>query len=227
MTHALMTLPFAEDAFEPIVSKETIEFHYGKHHAGYVNKLNNLIKGTEYEDMDLVDIIKNSDDGIFNNAAQVYNHNFYWMSMTDQPSEVSGELMELIIRDFGSIETLKEKFLEKAASLFGSGWTWLSMDINGKLLIEQTSNAENPLIRDHTPLMTCDVWEHAYYIDYRNARASYLEKWWELIDWDFVSHNVHKHDMAKETSYISPCNDENDEMCAYIEALQDGEHVST
>ncbi|MCH9814758.1 MAG: superoxide dismutase [Epsilonproteobacteria bacterium] len=202
MTHTLMTLPFDTDAFEPYISKETLNYHHGKHHAGYVNNLNDLIAGTEFENMELIDIVKNADGAIFNNAAQIYNHNFYWMSMTDQESEISDDLMALLVRDFYSFEQFKLEFIQKASTLFGSGWTWLSLNPEGKLIIEQTHNADNPLLYHHIPLLTCDVWEHAYYIDYRNARAAYIEKWWSLVDWDFVSHNVTKHNVV--TSHTNP-----------------------
>lgn len=190
MTHTLMDLPFDENALEPYISKETLQYHHGKHHAGYVTKLNGLIEGTEYEEMELDDIVKKADGGIFNNAAQVYNHNFYFNGMSKRVTSPSKELLALVERDFGSIKAFKETFLEEAAGLFGSGWVWLSIDESGSLVLESFSNAGNPLLSGHTPLLTCDVWEHAYYIDYRNARPDYLEKWWELVNWDFVSKNL-------------------------------------
>jgi Fe-Mn family superoxide dismutase len=185
-----MDLPFDENALEPYISKETLQYHHGKHHAGYVNKLNTLIEGTVYADMGLEEIVKKADGGIFNNGAQVFNHNFYFNGMSKKKTSPSKELLDLIERDFTSLEAFKEKFLEMAAGLFGSGWVWLSVKDSDSLLIESFSNAGNPLLLDHTPLLTCDVWEHAYYIDYRNARAHYLEKWWELVNWDFVSENL-------------------------------------
>ncbi len=190
MTHTLMDLPFDENALEPYISKETLQYHHGKHHAGYVNKLNALIEGTVYADMELEEIVKKADGGIFNNGAQVFNHNFYFNGVSTTPTSPSKELLALIERDFTSMEAFKEKFLEMAAGLFGSGWVWLSVKDSDSLVIESFSNAGNPLLLDHTPLLTCDVWEHAYYIDYRNARADYLEKWWELVNWDFVSENL-------------------------------------
>ncbi len=190
MTHTLMDLPFDENALEPYISKETLQYHHGKHHAGYINKLNTLIEGTVYAEMKLEEIVKKADGGIFNNAAQVFNHNFYFNGMSKKKTSPSKELLALFERDFGSIESFKEKFLDMAAGLFGSGWVWLSIKDSGTLSIESFSNAGNPLLLDHTPLLTCDVWEHAYYIDYRNARADYLEKWWELVNWDFVSENL-------------------------------------
>ena len=190
MTHTLMDLPFDENALEPHISKETLQYHHGKHHAGYVNKLNGLIEGTVYADMKLEEIVKKADGGIFNNAAQVFNHDFYFNGMSTTATSPSKELLALFERDFSSIEAFKEKFLEMAAGLFGSGWVWLSINDSGTLIIESFSNAGNPLLLGHTPLLTCDVWEHAYYIDYRNARADYLEKWWELVNWEFVSDNL-------------------------------------
>jgi len=190
MTHVLMDLPFDKSAMEPYISKETMEYHHGKHHAGYVNKLNTLIKDTRYEEMDLEAIIITADGGIFNNAAQVYNHNFYFKGMRSDESSPSTALATLIELDFTTMENFKKAFLEAALGLFGSGWTWLSINETGNLVIETFSNAGNPLLSGHTPLLTCDVWEHAYYIDYRNARAEYLEKWWGLINWDFVSANL-------------------------------------
>jgi len=191
MTHKLMKLPFKLDAFEPYISKETFTYHHCKHHAGYVDKLNALIEGTVYADMELEEIVKKADGGIFNNGAQVYNHNFYFNGLYEkEATSPSKELLNLIERDFTSLEAFKKKFLEMGAGLFGSGWVWLSINDSGTLVIESFSNAGNPLLLGHTPLLTCDVWEHAYYIDYRNARADYLEKWWELINWDFVSNNL-------------------------------------
>ncbi len=190
MTHTLMDLPFDENALEPYISIETLQYHHGKHHAGYVNKLNALIEGTVYADMELEEIVKKADGGIFNNGAQVFNQNFYFNGVSTTPTSPSKELLALIERDFTSMEAFKEKFLEMAAGLFGSGWVWLSVKDSDSLVIESFSNAGNPLLLDHTPLLTCDVWEHAYYIDYRNARADYLEKWWELVNWDFVSENL-------------------------------------
>ncbi|MGB5505281.1 MAG: superoxide dismutase [Sulfurovum sp.] len=190
MTHTLMDLPFDESALEPYISKETLQYHHGKHHAGYINKLNTLIKDTKYEDLSLEEIVKTSDNAIFNNAAQVFNHNFYFNGMSKKISAPSKDLLELFINDFGSFEAFKEFFLEAAEGFFGSGWLWLSIDDSGSLVLESFSNAGNPLLSDHTPLMTCDVWEHAYYIDNRNARAVYLDKWWGLINWNFVSQNL-------------------------------------
>ncbi len=190
MTHILMNLPFDENALEPYISQETMQYHHGKHHAGYVAKLNTLIKDTPYEELTLEETIKGSQGGIFNNAAQVYNHNFYFNGLGKQKSKPSKILLEQIDRDFDSMEKFKTFFLDTAANLFGSGWVWLYIDKEGMLNIKAYSNADNPVVSGDTPLLTCDVWEHAYYIDYRNARADYLEKWWELINWDFVSTNL-------------------------------------
>lgn len=220
MAIELMKLPFEEDALEPVISKETIQYHYGKHHLGYVNNTNALIKGTELDDMLLPDIVKNSDGALFNNAAQAFNHNFYWMCLTPDHVAPKAKLVKLIERDFGSFDTFKEQFLTAAATLFGSGWAWLELDINEKLSIAQRSNGDTPLIHHHTPLLTIDVWEHAYYIDYRNDRKKYLESLWQFIDWNFVASNIvdYYHDMTE------PCR-ENSELCDYIEALQDEDEV--
>jgi len=192
MKHTLMNLPFEENALEPYISKETLQYHHGKHHAAYINNLNKLIEGTKYEERTLTDIVTSSEGGIFNNAAQVYNHNFYFNGMKSEITSPSGELLELLEKSFTSIAAFKKVFLETAVGLFGSGWVWLSIDESGILVLESFSNAGNPLIFGQTPLLTCDVWEHAYYIDYRNARADYLEKWWGLINWDFVSKNLER-----------------------------------
>jgi Fe-Mn family superoxide dismutase len=213
MTHTLMNLPFDENALEPYISKETLQYHHGKHHAGYINKLNALIKGTEYEDVKLEKIIQTADGGIFNNAAQVYNHNFYFNGMSNTTNAPSQKLVKLFDLNFGSFEAFKEFFLEAAAGLFGSGWVWLSIDGSGSLVLESFSNAGNPLVSGHTPLLTCDVWEHAYYIDYRNARADYLEKWWGLI-----TESGH--------GFIDPCND-NSELCDYVDSVERTEHSNT
>lgn len=225
MEHTLIKLPFDKHALEPAISAETIKYHYGKHHQTYVNNLNALIQGTEFEGMHLDDIIKKAEGGIFNNAAQVLNHDFYFKGMCSESTKPSRALLALIDRDFGSFESFKETFLETAAKLFGSGWVWLSLDDGEVLQIEAHSNAGNPLVNGHTPLMTCDVWEHAYYIDYRNARPAYLEKWWELINWDFVSENLIKFE-EKRSDHINTCND-NSELCEYIDALEKAEHSNT
>ncbi|MDE6108781.1 MAG: superoxide dismutase [Muribaculaceae bacterium] len=169
------------------MSAETIRYHYGKHEKAYIDNLNRLIKGTEYEDAELEDIIEQAKGPLFNNASQAWNHIFYFFSFSpDGSREPGGELRKAIDRDFGSFEKFKEEFVEAGAGLFGSGWVWLSRDVDGKLLITQGSNAQNPLTDGLTPLLTFDVWEHAYYIDYKNLRADYLRNLWNIVDWDVV-----------------------------------------
>jgi len=183
----LPELPWKPEALEPYISAETISFHYGKHHQAYVNNLNNLIKGTEFENFPLEEIIKTSKGGIFNNAAQVWNHTFYWESLTpNAPEKPEGKLLKMIEADFGSFEEFKIQFSKAAATLFGSGWTWLVINPEGKLEIVQTGNAENPITKGMRPILTCDVWEHAYYIDYRNRRPDYIENFFKIINWDKV-----------------------------------------
>jgi Fe-Mn family superoxide dismutase len=189
-THTLPDLPYPRDALEPHISRETIDYHYGKHHATYVDKLNGLIPGTEFENASLEDIIKKASGGIFNNGAQVWNHTFYWNCMSPEGGgEPQGELAAAIDNAFGSFAEFQSKFAESAATNFGSGWTWLVMNQEGKLEIVNTSNAANPMTDGMQPLLTCDVWEHAYYIDYRNARPDYLKAFWNLVNWDFVADN--------------------------------------
>lgn len=192
MEHKLPPLPFSDDALEPVISKETIEYHYGKHHQTYVTNLNKLIVGTEFENLPLEEIIKKSSGGIFNNAAQVYNHTFYWncLAAPNAGGEPSGKLAEAINEAFGSFADFKEKFSATAVGTFGSGWAWLVKNAEGKLEIISTSNAGTPMTEGKTALLTCDVWEHAYYIDYRNARAGYVDKFWGLVNWDFVASNL-------------------------------------
>jgi len=193
LEHKLPELPYSQDALSPVISAETIEYHYGKHHQAYVINLNKLIAGTEYADMTLEDIIKQSSGGIFNNAAQVFNHTFYWNCLSPHGGgEPAGKLAELIKQDFGSFAAFKEKFSATAVATFGSGWTWLVKNTDGSLGIESTSNAGTPITAGKTPLLTCDVWEHAYYIDYRNARPSYVKKFWDVVNWDFVAANLDK-----------------------------------
>lgn len=189
MKFELMNLPYSQTALEPHLSAETISYHYGKHHAGYVNKLNTLIEGTHYADQSVEDIVKQAEGPIFNNAAQVFNHDFYWHGLSPVPTTISLKLSNQIREDFGSLEQLKEAFFSAASGFFGSGWIWIILTDNGHLAIETTSNADTPLRHGRIPLLTCDVWEHAYYIDYRNGRADYLENWWKLINWEFISEN--------------------------------------
>lgn len=191
MEHQLPALPYSQDALQPIISRETLEYHYGKHHQAYVTNLNKLIIGTEFENMSLEEIIMKSSGGIFNNAAQVFNHTFYWNCLAPNAGgEPGGKLAEAINQAFGSWTAFKEKFTQTAVGTFGSGWAWLVKDQAGNLEILSTSNAGNPLTDGKKPLLTCDVWEHAYYIDYRNARPGYVEKFWDLVNWDFVASNL-------------------------------------
>lgn len=187
MKHELPTLPYALDALEPTISKETIELHWGKHLQTYINNLNNLIPGTKFESASLEAICKEAEGPIFNNGAQTWNHTFYFVTLSPNPKKVpDGKLAEAINRDFGSLDKFKEEFTKQATGLFGSGWAWLSKDKDGKLVITQESNAGNPLRHGLTPLLTFDVWEHAYYVDYRNRRADHLQKIWDVIDWAAV-----------------------------------------
>ena len=189
----LMTLPYAQEALEPVISRETIEFHYGKHLQTYVDNLNKLIAGTEYESMTLEEIVCKAQGGIFNNAGQILNHNLYF-SQFAPANELKNEqvnelkIMQAIIRDFGSLDAFKAEFEQKGVSLFGSGWVWLSADKDGKLVITQETNASNPITKGLKPLLTMDVWEHAYYIDYRNRRAAHLQALWSIINWDEIEH---------------------------------------
>jgi len=174
----------------PHISAETIEYHYGKHHKAYVDNLNRLIRDTELENMSLEEIVQSSSGGTFNNAAQVWNHTFYWNCLSPKGGgEPTGDIANAIIKSFGSFEEFKGKFTNAAVTLFGSGWTWLIKNADGSLSVETTSNAGTPLKEGKKALLTCDVWEHAYYIDYRNARAKYVEAFWELVNWDFVAAN--------------------------------------
>ena len=190
MEHTLPPLPYAKNALEPTISAETLEYHYGKHHQAYVTNLNNLIKGTEFENSPLEEIIVKSSGGIFNNAAQVWNHTFYWNCLTPNGSGApSGELATAIDNTFGSFEEFKKQFSQKAVTTFGSGWAWLVKKQDGSISIESTSNADTPMTKGQKALLTCDVWEHAYYVDYRNARPKYVEEFWKLVNWDFVAAN--------------------------------------
>jgi superoxide dismutase, Fe-Mn family len=190
MEHKLPPLPFAMDALQPHISKETLEFHYGKHHQAYVTNLNSLIKSTEFENASIEDIAKKASGGIFNNAAQVWNHTFYWNCLSPKGGGAPiGALGAAIDKKWGSFAAFKEAFSKLAVGNFGSGWTWLVKKADGTIDIANTSNAATPLTGADKPLMTCDVWEHAYYIDYRNARPKYVESFWNLVNWDFVSKN--------------------------------------
>ena len=188
MAFELPALPYARDALAPHISAETIDFHYGKHHQTYVTNLNNLAKGTEFEAMSLEDVVKKSQGGMFNNAAQIWNHTFYWNSLKPGGGgEPSGKLADAVKKSFGTFGEFKDKFSQAAVGTFGSGWAWLVRRPDGSLGIVSTSNAATPLTGPDRPLLTCDVWEHAYYIDYRNARAKYVEAFWNLVNWDFAA----------------------------------------
>ena len=190
MEHKLPALPYPLDALAPHLSQETLEYHYGKHHQTYVTNLNNLIKGTEFENSSLEEIIKKSSGGIFNNAAQVWNHTFYWNGFKPNGGGTpTGALAEAINAKWGSFDEFKKAFNTVAANTFGSGWAWLVKHPDGSLDLVSTSNAATPLTTDKKPLLTCDVWEHAYYIDYRNSRPNYLTGYWEIVNWDFVAEN--------------------------------------
>ncbi len=187
MAFELPILPYAPTALEPHISARTIEFHYGKHHQAYVNNLNNLVKGTDFENSKLEEIIMKSSGGIFNNAAQIWNHTFYWKSLAPNAGgEPTGILAEAINKSFGSFAQFKEKFSAASATLFGSGWAWLVKKSDGTLDIIQESNAGNPITKGMLPLLTCDVWEHAYYLDYQNKRPDYIAAFWNLINWKEV-----------------------------------------
>lgn len=190
MEHTLPPLPYAKDALQPHISQETLEYHYGKHHQAYVTNLNNLIKGTEFENASLEDIIKKSSGGIFNNSAQVWNHTFFWSCMKPNGGGApTGALADAINAKWGSFDKFKEEFSKSAISNFGSGWTWLVKKTDGSVDIVNTSNAGTPLTTSDKPLLTCDVWEHAYYIDYRNARPKFVEAFWNVVNWDFAAQN--------------------------------------
>lgn len=192
MAFELPELPYAKDALEPHISSETLDFHHGKHHATYVTKLNGLIEGSDMEGKSLEDIIKSSSGGVFNNAAQIWNHTFYWNSLSPNGGgEPTGAIADAIKSSFGSFDAFKEQFNDKAVNNFGSSWTWLVKKADGSLDIVNTSNAGTPITEDGlTPLITVDLWEHAYYIDYRNARPKYLEGFWSLVNWDFANANL-------------------------------------
>jgi Fe-Mn family superoxide dismutase len=191
MTFELPALPYAEDALAPHISKETLQFHHGKHHQTYVTNLNNLIEGTADANKSLEEIVRNSTGGIFNNAAQVWNHTFYWHSLSPNGGgEPTGKIADAINKNFGSFAKFKEEFAKTCITTFGSGWGWLVKNTDGSLALVSTSNAGCPLTQNQKPILTCDVWEHAYYIDYRNARPKYLEAFWHLVNWDFANQNL-------------------------------------
>jgi superoxide dismutase, Fe-Mn family len=191
MEHKLPELPYKQDALAPYLSAETLEYHYGKHHKAYVDNLNKLIAGAEFEKMTLEEIIRRASGPIANNAAQIWNHTFYWNCLAPKAGgEPAGAVMDAINKNFGSFAQFQEKFTSTATTLFGSGWAWLVKNNDGSLAVESTANAGNPVRDGRKPLLTCDVWEHAYYIDYRNARAKYVEAFWKLVNWNFVAENL-------------------------------------
>ena len=190
MAFELPALPYARNALVPHISEETLDYHYGKHHNTYVVKLNGLVEGTELENKSLEEIIKTSEGGIFNNAAQIWNHTFYWNCLSPNGGgQPSGELADAIIKAFGSFEDFVVRFTDMAVNNFGSSWTWLVKNPDGSVEIVNTSNAATPLTTNQKPLLTCDLWEHAYYIDYRNVRPDYLKAFWALVNWDFAHAN--------------------------------------
>ncbi len=190
MAFELPQLPYPLDALAPLMSKETLEFHYGKHHQTYITNLNNLVKDTDQANTSLEILIKTTTGGIFNNAAQVYNHTFFWHCLSPQGgNEPTGTLAAAIQKQFGSFAEFKEQFNKTAITTFGSGWAWLVKNTDGSLALVSTSNAGCPLTQNQIPLLTCDVWEHAYYIDHRNSRPNYLEAFWKLVNWEFVAAN--------------------------------------
>ena len=190
MEHTLPALPYAIDALAPTISQETLEIHHGRHHKAYVDNLNSLIKGSEFENSSLEEIVQKSTGGVFNNAAQVWNHTFYWNSLTPNSSGApSGALAAAIDAKWGSFDNFKVEFAKTAVTTFGSGWAWLVKTPAGELELVSTSNAATPLTTANKALLTCDVWEHAYYVDYRNARPKYVEAFWGLVNWDFVAAN--------------------------------------
>lgn len=191
MTFTLPPLPYAKDALQPHISEETLDYHYGKHHQAYVNNLNKLIPGTEFEGMSLENVIMKSKGAIFNNAAQIWNHTFYWHSLSPNGGGApQGKLAELINKHFGNFDAFKDQFSQAAIGTFGSGWAWLVQDAQGALKIVSTSNAGTPMTDGLNALLTCDVWEHAYYIDYRNARPDYVNSFWSLVNWEFATSNL-------------------------------------
>ena len=193
MTFELPKLPYDKKALEPHISSETLDYHYDKHHAAYVTNLNKMVEGTENASKSLEEIIMSSEGGLFNNAAQVWNHTFYWNCLAPNAGgEPTGAIAEAITKKFGSFADFKEQFSTAAKTQFGSGWAWLVKNTDGSIEIVKTANAETPLTDGKTPLLTCDVWEHAYYVDFRNARPKYVEAFWNLVNWNFVNENFAK-----------------------------------
>ncbi|WP_187647518.1 superoxide dismutase [Nitrosophilus labii] len=189
MNFQLPPLSYPYDAFEPYISKDTMHYHYDKHYGGYIKNTNELKKGTAFENLSLTQIVKSSEGKLFNNVAQAFNHKFYFNSLSPKPTSPSDQLLAAIEETFSSLSKFKEEFIEKASSLFGSGWTWLIKDENNKVFILNTQNAETPITEELKPILVCDIWEHAYYLDYKNERVKYLNSFFELINWDFASKN--------------------------------------
>lgn len=188
--HVLPELPYALDALEPLISAETLQYHHGKHHRAYVTKLNELIENTDFAELPLEEIVRRSSGPMFNNAGQAWNHAFYWQCLTPPQSagRPAGKLAKAIDRRFGSLDAFRDRFMQVAMDTFGSGWVWLVLERDGSMSVGSTSNAGTPIRTHGVPLLACDVWEHAYYIDYRNERAKYLQSFWKLVNWDFVNH---------------------------------------
>lgn len=194
MPFELPALPYAKSALAPLISEETLDYHYGKHHRAYVNKLNQMIVDTRFADLSLEEVVCQSEGGMFNNAAQVWNHTFYWQCLSPQTDQApQGDCLALLEKHFGSFEAFKEAFTQTALTTFGSGWAWLVIDKAGDLAIRSTSNAATPLTEGERPVLTCDVWEHAYYVDTRNDRGAYLDHFWRLTNWAFVSSQIQHH----------------------------------
>ncbi|MDB5987926.1 MAG: superoxide dismutase [Nevskia sp.] len=190
MAFTLPELPYAREALEPHMSRETLEFHYGKHHKTYVDTANKLIVGTEFENTSLEDAVKKASGKLFNNVGQIWNHNFFWNSLTPKSAAPGKKIADALVKNFGGIDDFKKVFTETAIGTFGAGWAWLVKKPDGSLAVISTSNAATPLTTSDTPLLTVDVWEHAYYIDYRNSRPNYLEHYWSLVNWDFAEKNL-------------------------------------
>jgi Fe-Mn family superoxide dismutase len=190
MTFSLPELPYAKEALEPHMSRETLEYHYGKHHKTYVDTANKLVAGTEFEKLTLEEVILKSSGKIFNNTAQIWNHSFFWNCLSPKSAPPGKKLADALVKSFGGLDDFKKQFTETALGTFGSGWSWLVKNSDGTLAIVSTQGAGNPLTDHKKPLLTCDVWEHAYYIDYRNARPTYLEHYWALVNWEFVERNL-------------------------------------
>ena len=195
--HTLPELPYSLDALMPHISKETLSYHHGKHHAGYIMKLNKAVANSEFADKSLEQMIATAAGNVFNNAAQAWNHSFYWKCLSpDSDLDSSSDISQAIVRDFGSVDDFKTNFTDAATSLFGSGWTWLVVNQKGELEIVGTKNADTPIRHGQLPLLTCDVWEHAYYLDYKNARPDYLQAFWNLVNWNFVNEQYSATDVS-------------------------------